>query len=524
MYKLFLLLLRYLPATQRLLLAALAAPAARPKMPYPTHCLFLITVFCLSAIATQVANFNVSQETAEAYDCGVACQKRLALTLRADIAAVGRDFDVDFYTSAGNFSRASSKPGQVLKLEAVDPKTLSIDGGATTYRFQYVSLDADGTAVPVTGFIAFPFRPHLSLSNDGEVPKRYRLAAFAHGTIGLFRGCAASNGPALYDYGTWQPVLQRGYAIVATDYAGLGNNETTHKYLYFPSHASDVFYAVMAARKLFGEFLTDEWVSFGHSQGGGAVWKLAESEYVRSDAMYLGTVAIAPSTYAASQIFDSFLDVATGQGSSGNKSVAAGVGFLPLIPTAVQRIIASYKETILAPTLRKRVHMVEHAQICLEGVLGLTLDLNISQITSVEGALQDRPTLMKWQNMSAPAQGDASPAPILVIQGQQDTAVRWKTTVDAWDRACEAGNEVHLRLFPTQGHRPSLSASAPEWLAWLDQRFDKNAAYSDNSGACKAPMKNNCSKFSREPFNAKYVRAPTDVDLKPFLGPLGTLM
>ncbi|PIG84258.1 secretory lipase [Aspergillus arachidicola] len=489
-----------------------------------TRFVFLSGILCLGAVATQVANFNVSQEAAEAHDCGAACQKRLTLTIPADVAAVGRDFDVDFYATAGNFSRESSKPGDVLKLDAVDPKTLSIDGGATTYRFQYVSLDANGSVVPVTGFIAFPFTPHVSPDGDGEVSKTYRLAAFAHGTIGIFQGCAPSNGPALYDYGTWQPVLQRGYAIVATDYAGLGNNETTHKYMYLPAHASDVYYSVVAARKLFGEFLTEEWVSFGHSQGGGAVWKLAESQYVRNNTSYLGTVAVAPATFAASQIFDSFLDTVT-DGRNGNASgMAAGVGFLPLLPTAVQRIIPSYNESILAPTLRKRVTMVENAQICLEGVLGLTLDLNRSQIASMEGALRDRPTLLKWQNMSAPAQGDASPAPILVIQGQQDTAVRWKTTVDAWERACAAGNEVHLRLFPTQGHRPSLSAGAPEWLAWLDQRFDKKAAATAASGAGKAPVKKKCTKFTREPLNIEYVRAPTDVDLKPYLGPLSNSM
>ncbi|KAJ6784958.1 hypothetical protein PWT90_01757 [Aphanocladium album] len=518
-----LVLVNVVSRSQELFFAVATLSEVPVKMRLPTRFICFNSLLYLGAVATQVANFEISHETAEAHECGELCQKRLGLTIPADVKAVGRDFDVDFYTTAGNFSRASSKPGDVLKLEAIDPKTLSIDGGASAYRFQYVSLDADGSIVPVTGFIAFPFTPHISPFHDGEAPTRYRLAAFAHGTIGIFRGCAPSNSPMLYDYGTWQPALQRGYAIVATDYAGLGNNETTHKYLYFPAHASDLYYSVVAARKLFGDRLTDEWVSFGHSQGGGAAWKLAESIYVRSDASYLGTVAVAPATYAASQLFDSETDTTAGGGNSSSGSTTPGVGFLPLLPTAVQRVIPSYSESILAPTLRKRVSMVEHAQLCLEGVLGLTLDLNISQIASVEGALRDRPTLMKWQNMSAPAQGDVSPAPILVIQGQRDSAVRWKTTVDAWERACTAGNEVHLRLLPTQGHRPSLSAGAPEWLAWLDQQFEKAAANA-KAGACKVPLQNKCTKFTREPFNDGFVRAPTDVDLKPYLGPMLNFM
>ncbi|XWW99770.1 hypothetical protein V2A60_007782 [Cordyceps javanica] len=474
-----------------------------------------------AALAEQVANFDVSQAAAEAHDCGAVCQARLALTIPADRAAVGRDFDAAFYATAANFSQASSRPGDVLKLAAVDPHALAIDGGATAYRIQYVSIDADGAVVPVTGFIAFPFTPHIP--PDGQAPSRYRLAAFAHGTVGIYRGCAPSNGDELYDYGTWQPALRRGYAVVATDYAGLGNGYTTHKYLYLPAHASDIYYAVVAARKLFGSRLTDEWVSFGHSQGGGAAWKLAESTYVRNDTAYLGTVAVAPATFAVDQIFEAAVDGLASGGNSSSGGVGAGVGFLPLIPAAVKRVIPAYNESILAPTLRRRVAMVEDAQLCLEGVLGLTLDLGLPQIASVAGALRDRATLRRWQDMAAPAQGDASPAPILVMQGQQDTAVRWQTTEEAWRRACAAGNEVHLRLFPTQGHRPSLSAGEPEWLAWMDHLFEKKAAIGEG-GACSAAAKPECTKVTREPFDIKYVKAPTDVELKPYLGPLNQTM
>ncbi|KGQ11696.1 hypothetical protein BBAD15_g2567 [Beauveria bassiana D1-5] len=496
-----------------------------------TRCLAaLVCLAPLAALAEQVANFDVSQATAESHACGFACRTRLALTIPADRDAVGRDFDVDFYATAANFSRASSQPGDVLKLEPVDPKTLTLDGGATTYRFQYVSVDADGSVVPVTGFIAFPFTPHIPADGgDGVAPLKYRLAAFAHGTVGIFRGCAPSNGAALYDYGSWQPALRRGYAVVATDYAGLGNNYTDHKYLFLPTHASDVHYAVVAARRLFGARLTDEWVSFGHSQGGGAAWKLAESVYVRNDTGYLGTVAIAPATYAADQIYAAAVNGLSGGGGGGNSSSSsskggAGVGFLPLIPTAVQRVIPSYNESILSPTLRSRVAMAEEAQLCLEGVLGLTLDLGLADVVSVAGALRDRPTLRRWQDMAAPAQGDPSPAPILVVQGQNDTAVRWQTTEEAWARACAAaaGNEVHLRLFPTQGHRPSLAAGAPEWLAWMDGLFDEQRikAAGGGGGVCRVREKKKCTRYVREPFDGEYVRAPTDVDLKPYLGPL----
>ena len=462
------------------------------------HVAWLGGLVCATT-ATQIANLNVSSSDAISHDCGETCQRRLEVTLPADVDAVGRDFDVEFFSTASNFSK-SLAPGEVLKLQPLNPHNLTLDGGATSFRLQYTSVDLDGSLVPATGFIAFPFTPHIS--PDTESSNKYRLAAFAHGTVGIFQGCAPSNGPALYDYGSWQPVLEKGYAIVATDYAGLGNNYTSHKYLSFPAHVNDVYYSVVAARKLFGDVLTKEWVSFGHSQGGGAVWKLAESKFVAHDPSYLGTVAIAPATYFITQLVEA---------SASNSSSATGVGFLPLLPESARRAIPSYNETILAPTLRKRTQLATQAQWCLEAIMGMTLDLKLDQIISNAGAVKDLPTLEKWQKMVAPAQGDKSPKPILIIQGQNDTAVSWKVTEEAWNASCHAGNELHLRLFPSQGHRPSLAAGGPAWLTWLDKRFETGGKRGCNV---------QCTKYTREPFNMAYVRAPSDIDLKPYLGPL----
>ncbi|KAJ5182224.1 hypothetical protein N7449_012371 [Penicillium cf. viridicatum] len=115
----------------------------------------------------------------------------------------------------------------------------------------------------VTGFIAFPY---ASRSN-GRV---YPTIAHGHGTSSVFRGCAPSAMPSFYEYGSWAFLVSRGYAAIATDYAGLGNNYTAHQYQVSPAQAHNLYYSVAAARKLFGHALTAEWMSVGHSQGGGA--------------------------------------------------------------------------------------------------------------------------------------------------------------------------------------------------------------------------------------------------------------
>lgn len=145
----------------------------------------------------------------------------------------------------------------------------------------YTSQDINGTLVPATGFIAVPF---VRRQKDP-----FRLIALAHGTIGVFRGCAPSSSSKLFDYNSWTPLLLAGYAVVATEYAGLGNDMIKHQYIASAAYANDVYWSVAAAHEAFPNDLTREWVSIGHSQGGDVVYKLSEHKLVQDNSSgYLG--------------------------------------------------------------------------------------------------------------------------------------------------------------------------------------------------------------------------------------------
>lgn len=116
-------------------------------------------------------------------------------------------------------------------------------------------------------------------------------------------------------------------------------------------------------------------MSFGHSQGGGAVWKLAESRFVLNDTTYLGSVAICPATYFIRQLVDSLL-AANSTSSGGQKGT--GAGFLPYVLLAAQRAVPSYRESMLSPVLRNRTQLAVEAQLCLESVIGISVDLEAS--------------------------------------------------------------------------------------------------------------------------------------------------
>ncbi|KAJ0128640.1 Uncharacterized protein HZ326_28273, partial [Fusarium oxysporum f. sp. albedinis] len=402
------------------------------------------------AFAREASNFNVSAKVAQSYGCGSDCYKVLQFTNEADHSLVHTEpgFDFDFYATAKNFS--GSSPGDLLKLQPLDPKPLTIQDGTTAYRFQYTSIDYNGSLVPVTGFIAFPMIPIGT--------RKYPLVAFAHGTIGVYQGCAPSASQNLFDYGTWPLITNRGYAVVATDYAGLGNNYTTHKYCSFPAHVNDLYYSVVAARKAFGHILSEDWMSVGHSQGGGAVWKLAESKFVQhavSDAgRYLGTVAISPAT--------TILDMFRMHGENLQKNLKefrpyVVVAELPSFSIGLSRVLPKYKHELLGKGLKQRLGLMDKTQVCATAMMGMTVDLSIKDIVNVKAA--DSKILEKWQNDTAPGSG-RSPHPLLVVQGLNDTAILPVITRRTWERSCKSGNEVHLREYhpqPLFRHHPSFA-------------------------------------------------------------------
>lgn len=446
--------------------------------------IFLLIALATATAGRQAANFNITSAQAEEYGCGHTCQIILNATIPFDRATVGEAFDFDFYNTANNFS--SSSPGDVLKFKPINATTRNFRAGTTAYKFQYTSIDNQGSHVPVTGFIAFPYS---SGGHGGSDQTVFPLVAFAHGTIGAFYGCAPSNGPNMFDYDTWQTIVSRGYAVVATDYAGLGNNYTPHMYLDFRSHAADIYYSVIAARKLFGHLLSQEWLSVGHSQGGGAVWKLAESEFVRHDAKYLGTVAMAPATYPVSMMLD-------------NINHIEFPGYLPYLKLAAERAIPGFVGTMLSPIMRKRVEMAERFQLCASSLAGLTLDLGRKDLINSTGVAHDAPILLDWEARVAPASGGRSKGPILVVQGANDTSVLPPTTEKAWKKSCRDGNEVHIRLYMGVEHTPITAVAQVDWMTWINGRFS-----GDDSGHKQ------CTRKIITPFDAKWANLPPEFSL-----------
>ena len=343
-------------------------------------------------------------------------------------------------------------------------------GGTTLYRIQYVSLGANNEPVPATAFVAFPF----TFPNPREP---FKMVALAHGTIGTHYGCGPSASFNLYDYDTWRPIFLAGYAIVATDYAGLGNNYTQHYWEANTLNGNDVYFSAIAAKRAFPRWLSNEWVAVGHSQGGGAVWALAESSLVGEESpcadmamKFLGSAALEPAVRFADEVAYSL------EASQSDPALAGSLGAYSSYVYAALDAFEPGSADVGGWTaaMVQRVELGQALGGCFYVEASLVSDLVTAQGTSaiIANVTSITSQLLRYQATYGAGIGKKAQAPMLVVQSTADLTVPYPVIENAWETICSAGGEpVHFSVYPAIDHSPSLGASGPEVLKWIGDRF-----------------------------------------------------
>jgi pimeloyl-ACP methyl ester carboxylesterase len=156
--------------------------------------------------------------------------------------------------------------------------------GASAVRILYHSRALNGEDIAASGVVLIP---------AGKPPQDgWPVIVWAHGTSGVARRCAPSlmKDVAYGDEGL-MPMVADGFAVIAPDYAGLGT-PGAHQYDNKIPQANDVAYSVPAAHAAVAD-LGKKWVAIGHSQGGVAVWGVAELEASLEDPDYAGAISVA---------------------------------------------------------------------------------------------------------------------------------------------------------------------------------------------------------------------------------------
>ena len=200
--------------------------------------------------------------------------------------------------------------GQVLSKESIATTV----AGADAWRIAYVSSDTQERKTVVTALVVAP---------KGEVPKGGRpIVSWAHGTTGTAENCGPSQvinpaqplneyflvgGNSWTDYGVpaIETFIKEGYAVVATDYQGLGGGGA-HQYAVATTQARDAINAVRAVGAMGFAGDNRKAVIYGWSQGGGATIAaaslpayLSQTGTAYDGVEMVGFVALAPQDVAA---------------------------------------------------------------------------------------------------------------------------------------------------------------------------------------------------------------------------------
>jgi len=327
------------------------------------------------------------------------------------------------------------KPGELLRSEPIDQYNLPYELSAV--RILYHSRTTNGEDVAVSAAVLIP---------DGKPPAGgWPVIAWAH----EFRGAARQCTPSLMKNLGAGPILAMyanlGYAVVATDYSGLGA-DSGDPVLDMQSNALDVIYSVAAARAAVKE-IGPKWIALGPFEGGMAALAVAESE-VR-DPNYLGSVATS-GVADAQEAYQRFA-----QGSS--------TRMLLVLASTVKALYPEFQVTdMLKDTALPAYQHV--AETCG----GETEPAFTNGM--LKPGWEDNRFVKEFFRRNTPGQKPAH-GPLLVISGEADPAIPAEMSGKTVARMCRQGSRILFLKYPDLDASGAMGASVADQISWIKARF-----------------------------------------------------
>ena len=374
-----------------------------------------------------------------------------------------------FYSVPTNSVTAAA--GTLLKVEnQTNTSAYTLAPNLSLSRFMYQSITSNGTLVPVSGYILWPY-----VAQRFQDAHNLPMVVWAHGTSGTSAECAPSNIQNLWHHfqAPYNLALQ-GFVVVATDYAGLGvskdgrGRSIVHEYSNGPAQANDLFYSIIAARQAFAQF-SEDFVVIGSSQGGEAVWSFAQKLVKEPLGGHLGTVSLSPITNLL--------------------SLPPSEQIIPLLLLYV------------APSLQAHYPGFTPEQIfTVEGLHALQTLQDLKGCNTIAYQLIAPTTLKEgWQNNtffrsfadSTASGGKQISGPMLVIQGGADPII-YPPSVDAavsMTMQNFPASDIEYHLLPDVTHAPAMYAGQPIYIDWIKARFAKARVESGFRKAIATPLR-----------------------------------
>jgi pimeloyl-ACP methyl ester carboxylesterase len=399
--------------------------------------------------------------------------RSLAAASALCVAVLGSSVLAACGSSTGGTSRANSQapPGDLYQppnplphrpagtLIWAEKVPLPLNPPATVWRILYHSRSLSGRDIAVSGFAVVP----TSAAPDGKRP----VYAWAHGSAGQADRCALSHDLRmnLPPYGG--QLVERGAALVATDYEGLGTpGEPTTYVGIAEGHA--VLDSVRAAKELPGVGMLGPVVVAGHSQGGGAA--LWAAQLARSYAPHLdvrGVVALAP----AAEFTTTVKELERGK--------SPFVDYLGSVLWAIDGFRASYgaRFDLASLTPAARAGLAHVAKECEQETIARWRGRPARAIFARDPL--SVPSVVKILDENSPGGTDPH-VPILLAQGSRDEVISVSISAQLEARYCGLGATVTRRVYDAD-RDGVLDAASRDVLAWIDARVHGRPAPSSCS-------------------------------------------
>ncbi|MEU8777358.1 lipase family protein [Streptomyces sp. NPDC048606] len=356
----------------------------------------------------------------------------------------------------------TARPGEVIRRRAaafrVEPTGL-LDQRVRSWQVLYGSLDVDGRPIAVSGTVLVPEAPY-----DGPGPRP--VVAHAIGTHGLGDRCAPSRALAegtQYEGVVIKAMLERGWAVVATDYQGLGT-PGGHSYVNGRAEGQAVLDSVRAAQRLPEAGLAADApvVVAGYSQGGQAASWAAELHPSYAPELRLRGASVgAPAA--------DLLAVARGV----DGSPAFGFGL-----TAAVGLGHAYPELPLDELF------TDHGRALLADIAD---DCTLEIATKYGMHRWDRLTTedpfarADWRGrLDEQRAGRQRPAvPVRLYHSRLDDVIPYRVGTGLKDRLCGLGASVDWDTYLVPTHIAAFYAAAPATVGWLADRIEGRPVEND---------------------------------------------
>jgi fermentation-respiration switch protein FrsA (DUF1100 family) len=243
-----------------------------------------------------------------------------------------------------------------------------------------------------------------------------------------------------------------GYAVVATDYAGLGA-DSGKPVIDMESNALDVMYSVPAARAAVKE-IGQKWIVVGAFQGALAAVAVAESEL--RDPTYLGSVLTA-GLADAQPVYERF---ASGSASSSRMIMALAYSIKTLNP-----------DFQLSDVLKNSALPAYHRLMCS----GAEPD---SSTEMLKPGWENNKFVKEFFSANTPAQRPAR-GPLLVISGELDQGTPAELTEKTVACMCKQRDRILFLKYPDLDASGATGTSVADQISWIKARFAGYAAPSN---------------------------------------------